>query len=486
MQDCNIINRAARRLISGIAAALLLTAGVTPAMAQADPQVQFGGASAQSRQIILPLGKAAIVELPRNAADILVSDPGVVEAVIRTPRRIYVLGKAAGQTNAFFFDAANDQILNLEIRVEQDAGAISELIGRLLPDARVKVESLNGNVILHGTVDSAVEAQRAEDIATRLAGRDKVVSMVTVREPGQVMLRVRVVEMQRRLIRQLGIDLNGVARLDDAAVEFAVRNSFAVSGAALGGLNGEIATRGFESIQNLDFAFDVFEQNGLVKTLAEPNITAISGQTGSFLAGGEFPVPESNAQGTPSVSFKEFGVQLEFRPNVYSKGRIQINMKTEVSELSPTNGLSIGAREEIADNGEIIQLDGFVVPGVTTRSASTTVELPSGGSIAIAGLLQENITDFVDGVPGLKETPVLGSLFRSQEFLSSQTELVIIATPYLVEPTTLAQLTDPARGHISPTPVQSILLGQLEAAYGVKGQGVGEARLEGPLGFILD
>ncbi len=475
------------RALSAVCAAIVLAlmAGTTAVTAQ-ESVVDTGGQSVTSREIVLPLGKAAIIELPRAAADILVSDPDIVETVIRTPRRVYVLGKEAGQANAFFFDSANRTILNLEIQVEQDADAIRHLMGKLVPNARIDVESLNGNVILSGQVDTPLEAQRAQEVAGRFVGEENVVNMLSVREPAQVMLRVRVVEMQRRLIRQLGIDLNGVARVNNAAVDFAVQNSFAITGAPLGGLGGNVLTRGFGNVDNLDFAFDVFEQNGLVKTLAEPNLTAISGASASFLAGGEFPVPEATANGVPSISFKQFGVSLNFTPIVYSKGRIQLQMNTAVSEISAVNGLSVAGRQTVDSTGEVVNQEGFVVPGVTTRNAQTTVELPSGGSIAIAGLLQENITEFVDGVPGIKETPVLGALFRSQEFQSNQTELVVIATPYLVAPTQLANLTDPANGHVNASAVQSALLGRLEAAYGVKGGGVGEANLQGPLGFILD
>ena len=379
----------------------------TPALAQ-EARVDVGGEASTSRSLVLPLGKAAIVELPRDAADILVSDPAKVEAVIRTPRRVYIIGREAGQANAFFFDSRNNQILNLEIRVEQDADAIREVISRLMPDARLEIETLNGNVLISGQVDTALEAQRAEDIVNRFASAENIVSMISVREPAQVMLRVRIVEMQRRLIRQLGIDLNGIAQISDSAVDFAVRNSFAISGAPLGGISGDVMTSGFSNVQNLDFAFDAFEQNGLVKTLAEPNLVAISGYSARFLAGGEFPVPEATQDGVPSIAFKEFGVSLEFRPNVYSQGRIQMELRTEVSELSPTNGFSFGAGERLDDQGNVVDVDGFVVPGITTRNAQTTVELPSGGSLAIAGLLQENITQFVDGVPGIKDTPGVG------------------------------------------------------------------------------
>lgn len=471
-----------------LACLVLAPAGLAPAVAATaqETRIDVGGDASTSREIILPLGKAAIIELPRAAADVLVSDPEIVDPVIRSPRRIYIMGRKAGQANAFFFDAKNNQILNLEIRVEQDADAIRGLITKLLPDARLEVASLNGNVILHGHVDSASDAKRAVDIAGRFAGAEYVVNMMTVREPAQVMLRVRVIEMQRRLVRQLGVDLNGVARVDSSAIDFAVSNAFAISGAALGGVNGNVSTTGIEGIDSLDFAFDMFEQNGLVKTLAEPNLTAVSGSTAKFLAGGEFPISQGYKNGVLAISFKEFGVGLDFTPTVFSKGRIRMNLRTEVSELSTSGGLSVAGGLAVDQDGNLTEGDSFIVPGISTRKAETTVELPSGGSIAIAGLLQENIHDFVDGVPGMKDTPVLGQLFRSQEFQSDQTELVIIATPYLVEPTDLANLTDPLRGHANSTVLGSVLLGRLEAAYGVKGNGVGEAGLQGPLGFILD
>ena len=454
-------------------------------MSMKDARVDTGGESYDSRELVMPLGKAAIVDLPRSAADILVSNPEIVEAVIRTPRRVYIMAKEAGQANAFFFDRNNEQILNLEIRVEQDADAIRQLIAKLLPDARIEIESLNGSVILHGTVDSPDQSKRAESIAERFAGRENIVNMISIREPAQVMLKVRIVEMQRQLIRQLGIDLDGVARLSDSTLNFATQRNYPLSGSALGGVSGTVNTPGFGDITNLDAAFDIFEQNGLVKTLAEPNIVAVSGREGSFLAGGEFPVLSVDRNGQPIIEFKEFGVQLQFQPLVFSKGRIQMNLTTEVSELAPTNGVNVGTQTYIDEEGNVQSAGGFVVPGVTSRNASTTIELPSGGSIAIAGLLQENISDIINGVPGLKETPVLGGLFRSHEFQSEQTELVIIATPYLVEPTDLANLTDPVAGHASPTAIEQVLLGRLESAYGVTPPN-GSAQLEGPLGFILD
>lgn len=472
-----------RNGLAAISAGLVF---IAPGFAQYDSKIDTGGESFQSQELILPLGKAAIIDLPRAASDVLVSNPSVVEAVIRTPKRIYIMGKEAGQANAFFFDGGNRQILNLEIRVEQDVDAISQLLSKLLPDARIEVEALNGSVILHGTVDSPDQSLRAETVAERFVKTDKLVNLLSVREPAQVMLKVRIVEMQRSLVRQLGVDLNGIAQISDSALDFTVRNSFPLSGQALGGLNGTLQTSGFSDIQNLDFAFDVFEQNGLVKTLAEPNVVTVSGREGKFLAGGQFPVPIATESGAPAVTFRDFGVQLSFQPIVFSKNRIQMNLSTAVSELAASNGLTVGSTQVLNEDGTVTTVGGFVVPGVETREAHTTVELPSGGSIAIAGLLQDDISDFVQGVPGIKDTPVLGALFRSQEFQSNQTELVIIATPYLVEPTDLANLSDPASGHVSPTMVQSMLLGKLESTYGVNGTPTGKAKLSGPLGFILD
>ena len=261
--------RAGFRRAGWLASALTaMVVATPPAMAQQEATIDMGGESYQSRELVLPLGKAAIVELPRAAADILVSNPMIVDAVIRTPQRVYIMAKEAGQANAFFFDRNNSQILNLEIRVEQDADAIRQLLTKLLPEARIGVESLNGSVILHGTVDTPSEAQRAEAIAQRFAGEDNLVNMLSVREPAQVLLKVRIVEMQRQLIRQLGIDLNGVAQISDSAIDFAVEGTYPLSGSLLGGVSGNVETSGFGDITNLDAAFSAFEQNGLVKTLA--------------------------------------------------------------------------------------------------------------------------------------------------------------------------------------------------------------------------
>ena len=458
--------------------------GTVPAAAQEyrtnDARIDTGGEAATSRTLVLPLGKAAVVDLPRAASDILVSDPNIVSAVIRTPRRVYVMGMSPGQANAFFFDSRDNQILNLEIRVEQDAKVIEDVILKLVPTARIDVETVGDSVVLHGAADSPADAQRAVEIAERFVaqsgggggegeGAGPVMNMIKVRQPAQVMLKVRVLEMQRRLTRQLGVNLDGVARIDDAVVNIATGQN-AGFGAAAGGGTVAGSTGGIGDVNPLDLALDAFERNGLVKTLAEPSLIALSGQEADFLAGGRIYIPVAQATGQGTVITAEeinFGVELMFQPFVRSKGAIEVRLGTSVSDVNAALGTN-----------------GF--PGFSVRAATTTVTLPSGTSFAIAGLLQKDIQQTVDGVPALKETPILGQLFRSQSFESDETELVIIATPYLVEPTTLAELTDPAEGHAPPTLVQSAMLGRMESTYGVRSDGVGEARLQGPLGFILD
>lgn len=451
--------------------------GLAPASAQeADPvtgsRITRGGDSIASRTLVLPEGKAAVIELPRAASDILVSDPNVVEAVIRTPRRVYLMGRSAGVANAFFFDSRDDQILNLEIRIEKDGSVIADMISRLLPTARINVETLADSIVLHGTADNAADAQRALEIAERFssggAGGETVMSMITVREPGQVMLKVRILEMQRSLARQLGVDLNGVVQLSaDDVIGFS-----SISGTS-GGLGGSISARtALGDADPINAAIDAFEQNGLVRTLAEPSLIAMSGEEAEFFAGGEvgFPVVQPGGLGGAALvtaEFRPFGVELKFQPTVRSKGSINLVLATSVSDVNRALGV-----------GDI--------PGFLSRGTTTTIDLPSGTSFAIAGLLQENIQETIEGVPALKETPVLGQLFRSQNFERRETELVIIATPYLVEPTTLAELTEPGEDFVPPSALEGALLGKLEAANGIRARGVREARLSGPIGFILD
>lgn len=502
------------------ALAALAAAGFSPAAAQKEATIDLGGSGA-SKSIVLPLNKAAIVELPRPAADVLVSQPTVVDAVIRSPQRVYLLGLQVGQANAFFFDGNGRQILNLEIQVERDLDALEDLIARLMPDARITAEAVNDNVILKGSVPSGVQATDAADIAGRFVGDPKkVVSMVSIRDREQVMLKVRVVEMQRSLIKQLGFDPSGFTTIANNTFEAAAST---ITSGATAGLSGTLNRVFGGGDSGFTLSFQALERTGLVKTLAEPTLTAVSGETASFLAGGEFPIPIGQREGVISLEFKEFGVGLGFTPLVLDKGRINIKVSTEVSEISSLNNFSLGGSTTTIPGtppppDELIPIDtdgdgnpdavfnvteaagetlqgtadtvfstsGLTIPALTVRRAKTTVELPSGGSLVMAGLLQENMRQTVQGVPFLKDVAVLGQLFRSRDYASSETELVIIVTPYLVDPTHESKLSDPMKGFVAASDMQTILLGQLAAAYGHSGVGVREKTLQGPMGFILD
>lgn len=471
----------------GCAIALSSVAAIAPAAAQRAANVDSGGRTEVSRRIVLPLNKAAIVELPQAASDVLVSQPSIVDAVVRSPRRVYLLGQAVGQANAFFFDAEGRQILNLEIQVSRDIEALRALYDRLMPESRITVEALDDTIILRGVVPTSVQATNAADIAVRFAGgdADRVISMVSVRDREQVMLKVRIVEMQRQLTKQLGVNTSGTVALNDVALQLAAINSVA----ATGGLTGAAAIDNIGS-QNrgaLDVSLQALESNGLIRTLAEPNLTAVSGESANFLAGGEFPVPVGQQDGVITVEFKEFGVGLGFTPLVIDKGNISLKISTESSEITNANAFfAPGAITVDPTTGQPITTAGLSIPGLSVRRANTTVELPSGGSLAIAGLLQEDLRQTIQGVPGLKEAPVLGQLFRSRDFEKGETELVIIVTPYIVEPKHESAFTDPAKGFVSASDMQTFMLGKLASTYGLAGAGVSEKTLQGPLGFILD
>jgi len=477
-----------------LSAPLLITlAGVaalgvsTPAAAQRGAQpvhIDTGGQSAVSKSIVLPLDKAAIVELPQAAADVLVSQPSVVDAVVRSPRRVYLLGLKTGMTNAFFFDAQGRQILNLEIQVERDIDALEDLFGRVIPDARIEVESVNDNIVLRGVVQSAAEAANASDLAARFVGKaENVINMLTIRDPDQVMLKVRIVEMQRQLLKQLGVSLSGSVPISNQTIAFAANNALTSSTGL--GLNTQGPING-NTIDDLQTSFQAFESNGLVRVLAEPNLTAVSGESARFLAGGEFPVPVGQKEGVISIEFKEFGVGLGFTPLVLSKGRINLKISTEVSEITTENSFFVPGATTVDDQGNFTTTAGLSIPGLSVRRANTVVELPSGGSLVMAGLLQEDMRQTIDGIPGMKDVPVLGQLFRSRNYANNETELVIIVTPYLVKATHESALADPAKGFVPASDASTILFGNMVTKYGLAGAGVDEASLQGPMGFILD
>jgi len=430
-----------------------------------------------SRYVSLGVSKSIVIDLPRDIKDVLVADPKIANAVVRSSRRAYIIGITVGQTNVFFFDADGKQMAGFDIAVKRDLNGIRATLKQVLPDDDINVEGLGEAVILSGTAASQAESQQAFDIAVRLLGAgssetsmqgSKVLNTIVVRGRDQVMLKVTVAEVDRDIIKQLGINLSGSLGYGTALVNFNNTNPFPVnapttpSGSIAGTFKGVTAT-----LQAMD-------QAGVVRTLAEPTLTAISGEAAHFLAGGMFPYPTvscNNGICQPSVQFQNFGVSLTFTPVVLSEGRISLNMLTEVSEL---------------DNQNSVTLEGVTVPGLSVRRADTTVEIPSGGSLAIAGMLEDQSKQTISGFPGLMQLPILGTLFKSRDYLNNRTELVVLVTPYIVRAVAQKDLSRPDDGFADPSDPASVLLGRLNRIYGVGGTVDPPQAYHGKYGFILD
>ena len=458
-------------------AALLAGAGIAPMSpaTAADPAqvpahapvIQVAASEATSRFIPLGIGKSVAIDLPADIKDVLVANPLIANAVIRSARRVYMIGVAVGQTNIFFFDANGKQIAGFDIAVTRDLNGLRAVLKQAMPETNISIEGLGDGVILSGSASSAAESQQAYDLASRLVGdSSKVVNSVVVRGRDQVMLKVTIAEVQRQIIKQLGINLSGSAGLGSAVVNFNTNNPFPVNGTPSSTIGG--------TFKSVTANMQAMEQAGVIRVLAEPTLTAISGETANFLAGGSFPYPiPATAGSPPGIQFQTFGVSLVFTPVVLSAGRISLKVMTEASELSPQNSVTVS---------------GITVPGLTVRRAETTVEISSGGSLAMAGMLQEETKQTISGLPGLMQLPVLGTLFKSRDYLNSQTELMVVVTPYIVRAVARKELSQPDDGFADPNDPSTVFLGQLNRKYGSGGQPQTEqpASSSGKYGFILD
>jgi pilus assembly protein CpaC len=380
---------------------------------------------------------------------------------------------------------------------------------------------MNDNVVLNGSVNSAQEAARAQDLAASFAGDPKkVVNMLKVQANEQVMLKVRVAEMQRQIAKQFGVNLSEAALIAGVPVIASTGNQFDLLGRALsdasGGQIGSVCPGAFlpqtttsitqstlnahrpqtlttthstipcSSPNNLQGVVNALDQVGLMHTLAEPNLTAVSGETARFLAGGEFPVPAGrDQQGNVSIQFKQFGVGLSFTPIVLSENRISLQLSTEVSELTNTGAFTLqGGTVTDPNTGQTITVPGVTIPALNVRRAQTTIELPSGGSFAIAGLLQHTNKQVLDQFPGLGNMPVLGALFRSRDYQNNETELVVLVSAYLVKPTSEKQLAAPTDSFVPATDLDTILMGKMSAEHVVDPSSLKSAA-NGKNGFIV-
>ncbi|WP_297512868.1 type II and III secretion system protein family protein [uncultured Caulobacter sp.] len=566
----------------------------------------------------LAKGKSAIVELPSEVRDLLVTNPQTADAVLRDKRRIYIVALAEGTTDAAFFDAAGRRILTLNIRVTQPVDQLAATLGRIMPEAKITVSPVRDSVVLSGLVRNAAESESAARVAAQFVGSpDKVLNMLSVAGKDQVMLQVRIVEVQRNVIKQLGVNLNAVlGQLGSDQFTLGFSPTYGVNGGLLGGINGGYkldttsqptnpipslfgaipgansgvsllnylqrflasdssltsAQRGYlgsyvnsvagrttavipsgnstitytmndvgisaaplpsavqsylqngsvtggnaaanlwmqnfmsnlnsvtpgtgfyqdkgnplanvtnnlagsDGVNSAKGMLQAFERVGLVRTLAEPNLAAVSGEAGHFLVGGEFPVPTgSDLSGKVTLEFKPYGVGLGYTPVVMSGGRISLKVSTEVSELTSVGAFSLAAGPNAT----------LTVPGLSVRRAETTVELPSGGSFMIAGLLQQTTKEMIDAVPGMTSMPILGALFRSRDFLNNQTELVIIITPYIIDPTKPQNLQTPADGLRFADDMSTVLLGRLnKVVKAPAGANAGRA-YQGPVGYVIE
>ena len=438
-----------------------------------------------TRRITIGLGKSLLVELPVDLKDVLVSKPEVLDAVVQSSRQVYLLAKDVGDANAFFSGPDGQKLVFLEITVGRDMRPLTDALTRLLPGSRIKVEAVGDNVVLTGSVINAIDANRAADIAGRYTKvKDAVVNMLSVGAKEQVLLKVQVVEMQRTAIRRLGVDLPGaVLASGNITITKVMQNAFPVSTSLVPGAvsagpfalpfvaAGQAAQTTWSSNGNtVATLVQALERAGMIRTLAEPNLTAISGETAKFLAGGEFPVPVATQDRQISVVWKSFGVGLSFRPIVVSDGRISLSIGAEVSELS-TEGA--------------VTLNEITIPALKVRRAETTLELPSGGTLAMAGLLSDDTRQSVEGVPGVKNLPVLGALFRSNDYQRRESELVILVTPYLATHAAKAEFATPDNGFAPSNTLRELFMGHINRIYGPPGYAP-RGHYQGEFGFIVE
>jgi pilus assembly protein CpaC len=498
-------------VLASLAAALALTA---PGVAAQPPASDLSGAPAKkisvpdasstapTEELTLTVNKSYMLEFDVDIDDVIIANDKIANIVARDRRRIAVMGVAPGESNIVFLDRSGRKVKVLEISVTDGVAGMDQLrtlIKRYIPSSKVQVEAVNGRIILAGSVPNLAGSDRVMQLARTYANDDtSVLNMMSIEGKDQVSLKVRFVEMQRSVIKQMGINLSGsigFGQLSGTAFDnnltIASSNAFPIAGTALGGLAANLGYKnlvGGATQSTVGAKLNALERVGIVRTLAEPNLAAISGEAGKFLVGGEFPVPVAQDEGKISIEFKPYGVGLGYTPVVMSEGRISLQLSVEVSELSQQGGFQSDSVAGTDPNtGQAITGQSITIPALKVRRAETTVEMPSGGSLVIAGLIQETTRQSLDSVPGIKDVPVLGALFRSRDFQNDETELVVIVTPYLVDPTDPQGFRDPDRGYVTATDSRTILFGKLNDVYAVPGSGIDKVPApKGASGFIID
>ena len=471
------------RTLSGVAAAalailpagVLMLAPVSPAVAQSSGEVT-----------VLSIGRGQQINLPEAVTDVFIANPAVADVDVKSPRQLYIFGTGQGETTVYATNAQGRTVYKATIRVGGNIDSIDQMLAITMPESKISVSTMNGIVLLTGTVQNPNDAAEAEELVQTFVGKDtKVVSRIKIATPLQVNLRVRFAEVNRSLAKEIGANLatrdqssgfqfgairgrnNAVQISDYDTTGLPILDASSLYGLPAGTISlpfdpvkGQFVGGGAEykfnpsnpasmismaaSLFGLDVgaAFDLTEKMGLTVMLAEPNLTVSSGATGEFLAGGEIPIPISQGLGQVSVEYKPYGVSLEYTPTVLANGRISLRLRPEVSDISVANSVVV---------------NGYSVPGITTRRVETTVELGSGQSFMIAGLLSNSSTSVVDKIPGAGDIPVLGNLFKSNQWRRNETELVIIVTPYLVNPVSDSEIKLPTDGYNAPSDIDRLI-----------------------------
>ena len=423
----------------------------------------------------IEIHKGMLVRLDQPASAIFVANPAIADVQVKSPRLVYVFGTSVGETTLFAIGQDENILANFVVRVTHNLAGLRTAIAALNPGSDVKVFSADSNLVLDGVVDSPVKAENIRQLAARFAADGALINRLRVDAANQVNLRVRVAEVSRSVVKQFGINWDAVLTGGSFLFGLATGNPLLAAGSFLtreNGANNLFASGTLGNNLDLNVLVDALADEGLLDVLAEPNLTALSGERASFLAGGEFPIPVPGANDSVTIEFKKFGVRLSFMPIILDNGRISLEVSPEVSQLSATGAVNI---------------NNFVIPALTTRQARTTVELASGQSFAIAGLLQNNLNHDVSKFPGLGDLPLLGALFRSDRFQRDETELVILITPYLVRPVSNRRLAGPGEGLTPANDVERILMGRnFGAATGRAVPGGKDVHLSGPAGFIVE
>ncbi|HEY0131998.1 MAG TPA: type II and III secretion system protein family protein [Allosphingosinicella sp.] len=466
-----------RRATVGTAIFAVLTASVTPVMPSLALAAQPSGSYRPTNKVLLSVGEGEVISLPRNVVDVWTSNPGVADVNVTSPRQLGLFGKGDGEATVIATAADGSVVWGAHVRVSQNISSVDQMLKAAMPEANISITHVGQIAVLNGTVASPADSAQAEALVRTMLnpGIDanapgailKIIPVNRLRSatPQQVMLQVRIAEVSRSLARDIGVNL---ASADSTGgFKFGIGQGRTITpkytpGGPIG--TGDTASEGATAVVTNSIgstlfgagkllgvdilgALDLAETDGKVHTLAEPNLVALSGETASFLAGGEFPIPSSNGINGTAIEFKQYGVSLAFTPYVLEGGRISMRVRPEVSELS--------------DEGSI-QINGFRVPSLTTRRVETTVELGSGQSFMIGGLLRNSNSNSIEKAPILGNLPIIGALFRSTQFRRGETELVIVVTPYLVKPVNASQIALPTDGFRSSNTAERVMLGTSE------------------------